>query len=78
LGLSVTIRALACVALELPGYRRLTHANAIPDGLLAATAFIQSFSLTSLLAGQLLLATHFTYLLPEKKEANLQAAGLFS
>jgi hypothetical protein len=73
----VTIPALARVALELPGYRRLTRANAIPYGLLAETAFIQSFNLASLLVGQLLVATHFTYLLPEKKEASLQAAGLF-
>ena len=69
----MTIPALACVALEL----RLTHTNAIPDDLLAETAFIQSLNLASLLVGQLLVATHFTYLLPEKNEASLQAAGLF-
>jgi hypothetical protein len=73
----VTIPALACVALELPGYRRLTRANAIPDGLLGETAFIQSFNLASLLVSQLLVATHFTYLLSEKKEASLQVADLF-
>ncbi len=73
----MAVPALACVALQLPGYRRLTHTNAIPNGLLAETAFIQSFNLASLLLGQLLVATHFTYLLPEKKEASLQAAGLF-
>ena len=44
---------------------------------LAETAFIQSFNLASLFVGQLLVATHFTHLLPEKKEASLQVAGLF-
>ena len=33
--------------------------------------------LASLLVGQLLVATDFTYLLPEEKEAILKAAGLF-
>jgi hypothetical protein len=76
LGLLVTIPP-ARDALQLPEYRRMTHASGISYGLLVETAFIQSFNLASLLVGQLLLATHFTYLLPEKKEASLQAAGLF-
>jgi len=42
-------------------------ANRITDGLLAEIASIYHFNLASLRVAQLLVATHFTYLLPEKK-----------
>ena len=45
--------------------------------LIVVMLFPLNFNLPSLLVGQLLVATDFTYLLPEEKEAILKAAGLF-
>jgi hypothetical protein len=45
--------------------------------LIVVMLFPLNFNLASLLVGELLVATHFTYLLPEEKEAILKAAGLF-
>jgi hypothetical protein len=45
--------------------------------LIVVMLFLLNFNLASLLVGQLLVATHFTYLLPKEKEAILKAAGLF-